>query len=582
MFDSFNQAETGVRRFLIMANHSRFFLFVFVPFFLAAACGGGGSGGQTAPPPAPAPPPPPVASSCTTPIAAGGIFSQTTQENGLCYEVSEVIAKTALHIMGGGLAIADIDRDGFLDLYVTHGSYEKGRLFLGNGTEFVPATNNNGIDLSGLDNAGYFIDIDSDGWDDFISIQYQTNFVEIFKNDRTGHFVEATASTGIYLQKRTYSIAAADYDLDGDIDLFFAHWGYAWSDTAPNPITQYLWENDGSGFFTDVSNKVEIFPSFLPPPFDDVRAENSFTPTFADINSDGYPDLLLSGDFNSSQVLINNAGNSFTDATTDQISDENGMGGTVADYDRDGDLDWFVSSIFFSGRDKDYQGGVTGNRLYENNGSGVFTDVTDTALVRDGAWGWGSCFADFDNDGNVDIFHTNGMTEVGAREDDLDHPLYVFFRDPSRLFMSNGDGTFSEEALTLGINHDDQGRGVICSDLDRDGWVDILVATNGKSPTVYKNGFNNSNHYLQIDLDGPAGNLEGIGARVIVETAAGSQMQEVVLGTHYLSQQPSVLHFGLGSENAVTSVKVTWPGLAGLETRLENLTVDQRLTISSP
>ena len=127
--------------------------------------------------------------------------------------------------MGGGLAMADIDRDGFLDLYVTHGSYEKGRLFLGNGTEFVPATNNNGIDLSGLDNAGYFIDIDSDGWDDFISIQYQTNFVEIFKNDRTGHFVEATASSGIYLQKRTYSIAAADYDLDGDIDLFFAHWG---------------------------------------------------------------------------------------------------------------------------------------------------------------------------------------------------------------------------------------------------------------------------------------------------------------------------------------------------------------------
>ena len=101
----------------------------------------------------------------------------------------------------------------------------------------------------------------------------------------------------------------------------------------------------------------------------------------------------------------------------------------------------------------------------------------------------------------------------------------------------------------------------------RQGWlVDILVATNGKSPTVYKNGFNNSNHYLQIDLDGPAGNLEGIGARVIVETAAGSQMQEVVLGSHYLSQQPSVLHFGLGSENAVTSVTVTCPALQARDT----------------
>ena len=544
----------------------------------AVACGGGGGGNANNVNP---PPPPPV-SFCTTPIAAGGVFTQTTQSSGLCYEVQEVVAATDMHVMGGGLAMSDVNNDGFLDLYVVHGMHETGKLYLNNGGNFTRAPDNNGIAPRSLDNAGYFIDLNSDGWDDFVSIQYEANFVEIFLNDQSGNFVEATASTGIFLQKPTYSIAAADYDLDGDIDLFFAHWGYAWSDTTPNPITQYLWENNGSGFFTDVSDKVEIIPSFRPPPFDDVLAEHSFTPIFADVNSDGYPDILLAGDFISSQVLINNAGASFTDATTDQISDENGMGAAVADYDRDGDLDWFVSSIFFSGRDNDYQGGVTGNRLYQNNGSGVFTDVTDAAEVRDGAWGWGSCFADFNNDGDVDIFHTNGMTAVGAVETDTTHALYVFFDDPSRLFLADGDGTFSNQAVALGINHDDQGRGVICTDFDNDGWVDILVSTNGKSPTVFRNEFNNSNHYLQIDLDGPAGNLKGIGARVTVETAAGTQMQEVVLGSSYLSQQPCTLHFGLGSETAVTAVTVTWPGLAGTETRIENISVDQRLTISAP
>jgi len=544
--------------------------------FLAACGGGGGGGGGNSGGGGTQPPPQPT-SNCTTRSTSGGVFVQTTRALGLCYEVQNLEAATDTHVMGGGLAMSDVDKDGFVDLYVTHGMNEKGKLYLGDGTEFVLAPNNNGIRPRGLDNAGYFVDLDSDGWDDFISIQYVTNFVEIFMNDQAGNFVEATAATGIFMRKATYSLAAADYDLDGDIDLFFAHWGWAWNDV---PVREYLWENDGSGFFTDVSGIVEIIPSFRAPPLDDFLAEHSFTPIFADINSDGYPDMLLAGDFESSQVLINNAGASFTDATTAAISDENGMGATVADYDRDGDLDWFVSSIYFTGRDKNYSGGVTGNRLYQNDGSGVFTDVTDIARVRDGDWGWGSCFADFDNDGNADLFHTNGMRSVGSLNGDESDPFYVFFDDPSRLFLSQGGGLFGERALSSGINHEDQGRGVLCTDYDNDGWVDILVATNGKSPTIYHNRFDNGNHYLQIDLDGPAGNRKGIGARVTVETASGTQMQEVVLGSNYLSQQPSTLHVGLGAEAVVTAITVVWPDLARTETRIENIASDQKLTIS--
>lgn len=485
-----------------------------------------------------------------------------------------------IQVMGGGLAMSDVDKDGFLDLFVVHGMGEKGQLFLFDGTKYEPAPANNGIDLRSMDNAGYFVDLNADGWDDFVSIQFVQNFVEIFMNDQTGHFEEATASTGIYLRNPTFSMAAADYDLDGDIDLFFAHWGNILS--PGEEFEGYLWRNDGSGFFTDVTDIVALEATVRPKPFEDTYFENSFTPIFADINSDGYPDLLLAGDYESSQVLISNAGASFTDATNDQITDENGMGAAVADYDHDGDLDWFVTSIYYAGRDKEYIGGVTGNRLYQNDGNGVFTDVTDAAGVRDGDWGWGTCFSDFDNDGHMDIFHTNGMRSSMSREDDTTDQLYPFFQDPSRLFISRGDGTFAEVASAFGILHTDQGRGVVCTDLDHDGRVDILISTNAKSPTIYTNSISNSNHFLQIELEGPPGNLKGIGARVIVETSAGTQMQEVALGTNYLSQQPTVLHFGLGAAAIASSVTVEWPGLAGAETRLTDVSADQAITISVP
>ncbi|MDZ7645492.1 MAG: VCBS repeat-containing protein [Woeseiaceae bacterium] len=159
-----------------------------------------------------------------------------------------------------------------------------------------------------MDTAGYFIDLDSDGWEDFVSVQYGINAIEIFFNNQ-GEFFEDTGRTNIYVEKPTFSVAATDFDLDGDVDLFMAHWGAAWQED--EPLTGYLWENDGTGHFTDRSNIVDIVPSFRPPPFDDVLAEHSFTPIFADVNGDPYPDLLLASDFEASQVLLNDNGMAF-------------------------------------------------------------------------------------------------------------------------------------------------------------------------------------------------------------------------------------------------------------------------------
>ena len=293
-----------------------------VALLLLSGCGGGGGGGggEVA---APTPNPGGVdGGGASQPTVT---FRDATSSLGLNYDVvadpdpNNPQDSNEQTVQSGGLALDDIDNDGNLELYVTPGSIKKGRLFTFVDGRFVELPGNKGIAPKEMERAGYFVDLDADGWKDFVSVQYES--VEVFRNDGTGSFVEATAASGIAHQRFTYSMAAADYDLDGDLDLFFAHWGGIVDRSA---LTEYLWQNDGTGRFTDVSDRVAITSSVE---FDgsDI-SEFSFTPTFADIDDDGYPDLLLASDAESSQVLRNEAGLQFVDATTDVISDRNGMG----------------------------------------------------------------------------------------------------------------------------------------------------------------------------------------------------------------------------------------------------------------
>ena len=530
------------------------------------ACGGGGGGGSSSAPSA-------NDGSVQDPPAneegdgSQVRFADTTSVLGLDYFIENTSPGDEATDVSGGLTLDDIDNDGNLELYVAHGRDVQGRLFSFDGTSFLELEDNNGILPLEMDRAGYFIDLDADGWKDFISIQDES--VEVFMNDQTGQFQEATADTNLFHQRSTFSMAAADIDLDGDVDLFFSHWDGIFDSS--DVLTEYLWQNDGTGVFTDISDRVAITeePAATVAGF---VLELSYTPTFADIDNDGYPDMLLASDGGFSQVLRNEAGLQFTDATDRSvITDTNGMGGTVTDYDHDGDLDWFVTSIH--NLETSGEGTITGNRLYRNeDGLGNFVDVTDEAGVRNGDWGWGGCFADFDNDGHPDLFHTNGMPNVAERYAD----------DPSRLFMANGDGSFSERAFSAGITHDGRGLGVVCADYNGDGRIDILIANNGQSPTVYENITENNNHYLTIDLVGKGANPDAIGARVTIESATRSQLQEVQLGTWYLSQGPATLHFGLGQDDTVTAIDIRWPEPGLPTTRIENVAVDQRIVVEQP
>ena len=174
-----------------------------------AGCGGGGGGSETDPVGGGSgggtTPPPPSTESCATPVASapGGGFRQTTADLGLCYEVRALEPAAEIQILGGGFAMGDVDNDGDADLYVAHGIGEKGDLFLFDGTRYVLASGNNGIQPSHLDNTGFFFDIDNDGWLDFLSVQYNVDGVEVFMNDGTGRFADENGVSGIFLDKST-------------------------------------------------------------------------------------------------------------------------------------------------------------------------------------------------------------------------------------------------------------------------------------------------------------------------------------------------------------------------------------------
>ena len=458
----------------------------------------------------------------------GGGFVDVTEAVGLSYAVRAVEADddgdTAARLEDGGLALVDIDGDRRPELYVAHGGGEPGRLFSWDGQRFAARAGNGGIEPAAPDRAGYFIDLDDDGAADFLSVHLHG--VQAFRNVGGRRFAEMPDPFPPGSVKGDlYSMAAGDYDRDGDLDLFFAQWRKL-SDGLNTPF-HYLWRNDGKGRFEDVTDIVPIrdlkLPGLTTP------LEVSFTPIFSDIDGDNDPDILLAGDFGTGQVLRNDGGRRFVDIRDAIITDENGMGAAVGDYDRDGDMDWFVTSIHDpEGRSGE---GPTGNRLYRNRGDGRFQDATDAAGVRAGGWGWGACFADFDNDGHVDLFHTNGygVTEAGhyGLEEDYVRKYAGFLDDPSRLFMANGDGTFTERSSELGIRHTGQGRGAVCADYDGDGRIDILIANHAAAPTVYRNVLKTDNRWLAIDLEGRHANPFAVGARVTVHTDRGRQVQEV-------------------------------------------------------
>jgi len=461
--------------------------------------------------------------------------------------------------MTGGAAVADVEGDGDLDLFVTRLDLPD-ILFLnqGDGT-FIDGTAAAG--LSGFDlhsNGAAFADIDNDGDPDLmVTVLGPTNDPVnnrnyLYINDGSGTFTEQAVARGAAVQtptvRRAQSVAFGDYDLDGYLDIHVTEW-------LPSiPGHARLLHNRGAaqpGYFDDVTTAAGVGQLGI----------NGFASAFVDLDGDDWPDLLVSGDFGTSRLYWNDGDGTFTDGTVAAGvgTDENGMGSTVGDFDGDGDLDWFVTSIRDVAQTCETQTcnwGYTGNRLYRNEGARSFSDATDLAGVRDGFWGWGTTFFDADNDGDLDLTMTNGV-EFGGTSVDA-----AFNADPMRFWRNGGSGVMTEESASVGLDDTGSGKGLLVFDYDDDGDLDVFVVNTGASPRLYRNDGGNDNDWLRVVVEGDTTNRDGVGAIVRVQATSGGPIQVRSFGSagHYLAQSEPVAHFGLGpGAGPVHSVEVYFP-----------------------
>lgn len=464
--------------------------------------------------------------------------------------------------MSGGVAAGDFDNDGWVDLYAVGGDGQENVLLrnmadgsFDNVSEFAE------VNLLARGSGPSFGDLDGDGLLDLFVGSVGGSEPKLYLNRGNDKFLDITESSGLVLPGNNFGATWGDYDKDDDLDLVITHWSSVTSDHYA-----YFWRNNGDNTFTDVSDETgmtTVMQQFG-------SRDKSFTPTFADINNNGWQDLLLVSDNHRTRIFINSKDGTFSDTTDrDIISDNAGMGSAVGDYDNDGDLDWFVSAITFKDGVKHFGSLTPGNRLYENQGDGTFIDTTDDAGVRDGYWGWAACFADFNNDSNLDLFHVNGM-----EGDNID---IKFKDDPSRLFMSNGDGTFTESSLDVGIEDRAMGRGLVCFDYDKDGDIDLYTANYNQAPKLFCNSGTN-NHFVNIKLVEKSGNSQALGARIYVTSNGIVQMRELRAGSNYVSQNPVEAHFGLAQATKLERVKIVWPD--GKESILDDLNMNQFITIN--
>ncbi|MEM6795452.1 MAG: CRTAC1 family protein [Acidobacteriota bacterium] len=461
----------------------------------------------------------------------------------------------ALDYLGTGQGWADLDSDGCPDLIVTSGtggnSLWRGRC---DGTfEQVldPAVAQPQGESAGVS----FADYDNDGDTDVYLLQRGQN--RLLRNRGDGRFDDVTALAGVGDPGQGQSAAWGDFDFDGDLDLYVVNWFYYYEIT---PLDRDgFYRNNGDGTFTDVSSWFDR-PTLERP---------GFAASFVDYDNDGDLDLYVVNDKTQGNPLWRNdgagcAGWCFTEVSvaTGAARPAWGMGLAIGDYDHDGDLDFYYSSIS--------EAVLLQNQISQGSDSFIERSI-EAGVSPDLTTSWGTFFFDYDNDGWLDLYlATINSGEFGGQTD--------------RLYSNSRDGTFADVSEVSGCSDTSFTVGAAMADYNLDGWVDMVVGNYGEHFQLFENrlGANGSeNRWLRVHVEGGGPvDRDALGTRVVVHTSDGlSHLREKRSGSSIGAGDERILHVGLGTAD-ITGIDVRF--LDGETLQLGPVTPGQVLTVRHP
>jgi tetratricopeptide (TPR) repeat protein len=532
-----------------------------------------------------------------------------------------------------GVSFADIDGDGFDDLYICQPAGLPNRLFRnrGDGT-FEDITESSGLGL--LDNTAcaLFGDFSNSGRQDAIIVR--TTGPLLFLNDGHGNFqLKPDAFQFANEPQGTFTGAAvADYDRDGWLDIYFCLYIYYQGTDqyrypspyydANNGPPNFMLRNNRDGSFRDVTKESNL---------DRNNTRFSFCCGWNDYDGDGWPDLYVVNDFGRKNLYRNNGNGTFTDVAAETGVEDVGAGMSVCwfDSDNDGKQDLYVADMWTAAGEriskldafqKDanpetrafYRKHAMGNSLFHNRESKRFEDLTTKSGTAMGRWAWCSDSWDFDHDGYADLYIANGMiTGPSPARDDLNsffwrqvvanspaeqRPNYNYDQGWSAVnelirsdgtwsgfernvfYANNGDATFSDVSGAVGLDFIEDCRSFALADFDHDGQLEVVLKTrNSPQLRILKNLVKDLSPSIAFRLTGTKSNRDASGARIVVDTGTMQITRVVQAGSGFLAQHSKELFFGLGHAKQTVSATIQWP--SGATQTLRDLPANHRISI---
>jgi hypothetical protein len=525
------------------------------------------------------------------------LFRDITAESGVTFRHHAAPEKKYIvESMSGGVALFDFDHDGRTDMYLVDSltvdtandpKAARSALYrnLGGG-KFSDVTDRAGVGHPGWGMGVCIADVDADGWDDMYVTALGGN--KLYRNNHDGTFADITTAAGVQASGWSAGCAFGDYDRDGDLDLFVSRYvkidlknlpqfgkdktceyrGVA-VQCGPRGLPgegDFLFRNEGNGRFTEVGDAAGV---------SDPRAYFGLGAAWFDYNDDQWPDLYVANDSTPNFLYENQKNGTFKEvafpkgvAVSEDGAEQGSMGIALGDYDRSGRFSLFVTNF-----SEEY------NNLFRNLGD-HFVDMSfrsKTAPMSLPLVGWGTAFFDYDNDTWPDIIVVNG--HVYPQLDQARLGASAGYRQRKLLYHNQGDGTFDEVAAKYGPVLTDLkvSRGLAVGDLDDDGRLDVVINDLDGAPQILHNEIATRGNWLIVKVKGKGKNTNAIGAIITVTTGTTRQLRLIQSGTSYISQDDMRQHFGLGAASRVDAIEVKWPD--GTTTVRKDVAAGQVVTI---